>query len=53
MFQKWINPISDTIPRSLLYSHFSESFSGLATIQAYGDTEHCVDNEKLVDIENR
>ena len=44
----------DAILRSSLYSHFSESLSGLATIRAYGETERFrVDNEKRVDIENR
>lgn len=45
---------SDAILRSSLYSHFSESLSGLATIRAYGETERFrVDNEKRVNIENR
>ncbi|EPQ54017.1 ABC transporter [Gloeophyllum trabeum ATCC 11539] len=44
----------DAILRSSLYSHFSESLSGLATIRAYGETERFrLDNEKRVDIENR
>ncbi|KAF8813301.1 ABC transporter [Phlegmacium glaucopus] len=42
------------ILRSSLYSHFSESLSGLATIRAYGEVERfCTENEKRVDIENR
>ena len=44
----------DAVLRSLLYSHFSESLSGLATIRAYGEVERfCADNESKVDIENR
>ncbi|TFK46118.1 ABC transporter [Heliocybe sulcata] len=44
----------DAILRSSLYSHFSESLSGLATIRAYGETERFrLDNEERVDIENR
>ena len=44
----------DAVLRSLLYSHFSESLSGLATIRAYGEVERfCSDNENKVDIENR
>lgn len=44
----------DAVLRSSLYSHFSESLSGLATIRAYGETERFrLDNERRVDIENR
>ena len=44
----------DAVLRSSLYSHFSESLSGLATIRAYGEVERFrADNEKKVDIENR
>ena len=44
----------DAVLRSLLYSHFSESLSGLATIRAYGEVERfCRDNENRIDIENR
>lgn len=44
----------DAILRSSLYSHFSESLSGLATIRAYGESERFrKDNEHRVDIENR
>ncbi|KAI0693122.1 ABC transporter [Cytidiella melzeri] len=44
----------DAILRSSLYSHFSESLSGLATIRAYGEQERFLkDNQKRVDIENR
>ena len=44
----------DAILRSSLYSHFSESLSGLATIRAYGESERFLkDNERRTDIENR
>ena len=44
----------DAILRSSVYSHFSESLSGLATIRAYGETERFLkDNERRIDIENR
>ncbi|KIP05008.1 hypothetical protein PHLGIDRAFT_14797, partial [Phlebiopsis gigantea 11061_1 CR5-6] len=44
----------DAILRSSLYSHFSESLSGLATIRAYGEQERFLkDNQKRVDVENR
>lgn len=44
----------DAILRSSLYSHFSESLSGLATIRAYGESERFrKDNEHRVDMENR
>ncbi|KAF9484351.1 ABC transporter [Pholiota conissans] len=44
----------DAVLRSSLYSHFSESLSGLATIRAYGEADRFKnDNEKRVDIENR
>ncbi|KAI0768063.1 P-loop containing nucleoside triphosphate hydrolase protein [Trametes elegans] len=44
----------DALLRSSLYSHFSESLSGLATIRAYGESERFLDeNRKRVDIENR
>jgi ABC-type multidrug transport system fused ATPase/permease subunit len=45
---------SDAILRSSLYSHFSESLSGLATIRAYGESDRFrLENEERVDIENR
>ncbi|RDB25853.1 Oligomycin resistance ATP-dependent permease YOR1 [Hypsizygus marmoreus] len=44
----------DAVLRSSLYSHFSESLSGLATIRAYGESERFrLDNEARVDVENR
>ncbi|KAF5382133.1 hypothetical protein D9615_004305 [Tricholomella constricta] len=44
----------DAVLRSSLYSHFSESLSGLATIRAYGESERFrLDNETRVDVENR
>ncbi|EUC58392.1 ABC transporter protein YOR1 [Rhizoctonia solani AG-3 Rhs1AP] len=44
----------DSNLRSLLYSHFSESLTGLATIRAYGEVEHFLkDNKYYIDLENR
>ncbi|KAJ7056631.1 ABC transporter [Mycena amicta] len=44
----------DALLRSSLYTHFSESLSGLATIRAYGVSERFLrDNERLMDTENR
>ncbi|KIK62471.1 hypothetical protein GYMLUDRAFT_41922 [Collybiopsis luxurians FD-317 M1] len=44
----------DAILRSSLYSHFSESLSGLATIRAYGESKRFLDdNERRIDVENR
>ncbi|KAJ7650714.1 ABC transporter [Roridomyces roridus] len=44
----------DALLRSSLYSHFSESLSGLATIRAYGVSDRFLaDNRRLVDTENR
>lgn len=44
----------DAILRSSLYSHFSESLSGLATIRAYSETERFrQENVKRIDVENR
>ncbi|KAG6832807.1 hypothetical protein H0H92_009426 [Tricholoma furcatifolium] len=44
----------DAVLRSSLYSHFSESLSGLTTIRAYGESERFrLENEARVDIENR
>ncbi|KAG8899627.1 hypothetical protein FRB99_006523 [Tulasnella sp. 403] len=40
--------------RSLLYSHFAESLSGLSTIRAYGNIDQFLkDNEYYTDLENR
>ncbi|WWC98842.1 hypothetical protein V866_005735 [Kwoniella sp. B9012] len=40
--------------RSLLYSHFSESLSGIATIRAYGETDRFVkENAYYMDLEDR
>ncbi|KAJ1300471.1 hypothetical protein OPQ81_005286 [Rhizoctonia solani] len=44
----------DSNLRSLLYSHFSESLTGLATIRAYREVEHFLkDNKYYIDLENR
>jgi len=44
----------DAILRSSLYSHFSESLSGIATIRSYGESERFFqENIKRMDIENR
>lgn len=44
----------DAILRSSVYSHFSESLSGLPTIRAYRETKRFEkDNETRIDIENR
>ncbi|KAH6913063.1 ATP-binding cassette transporter YOR1 [Coprinopsis sp. MPI-PUGE-AT-0042] len=44
----------DSILRSSLYSHFSESLSGLATIRAYGESRRFIlENQTRVDVENR
>lgn len=44
----------DAMLRSLLYSHFSESLSGLATIRAYGETQRFIhDNCYYMDLEDR
>ncbi|KAF8322189.1 hypothetical protein DL93DRAFT_2051237 [Clavulina sp. PMI_390] len=44
----------DALLRSTLYSHFSESMSGLATIRAYGETARFeADNRRFMDNENR
>ena len=44
----------DAILRSSLYSHFSESLSGIATIRAYSEEDRFLkENRDWVDIENR
>lgn len=44
----------DSLLRSLLYSHFAESLSGLATIRAYGAADRFIsDDEYFIDLENR
>ena len=44
----------DAILRSSLYSHFSESLSGIATIRAYREEDRFLkENRDRVDIENR
>ena len=44
----------DSILRSSLYSHFSESLGGIATIRAYGESQRFFDeNVERMDIENR
>lgn len=44
----------DSMLRSLLYSHFSESLSGLATIRAYGEEKRFVEeNSYYMDLEDR
>ncbi|KAF9255406.1 ABC transporter [Marasmius fiardii PR-910] len=44
----------DSILRSELYAHFSESLSGLVTVRAYGESSRFMkENEKRIDLENR
>ncbi|KAJ3872779.1 ABC protein [Lentinula edodes] len=44
----------DAMLRSLLYSHFSESLTGLPTIRSYGEIPRFVrDNKFYIDLENR
>ncbi|WOO81705.1 Multidrug resistance protein fer6 [Vanrija pseudolonga] len=44
----------DALNRGLLFSHFSESLAGLATIRTYGETgQFLAKNARLVDLQNR
>ncbi|TDL20835.1 ABC protein [Rickenella mellea] len=44
----------DSLLRSLLYSHFAESLTGLPTIRSYGELPRFLkDNQYYVDLENR
>lgn len=44
----------DSLLRSLLYSHFSESLTGLPTIRSYGEMNRFIrDNHYYVDLEDR
>lgn len=44
----------DAVLRSPLYSHFSESLSGVAVIRAFGETERFIEiNAKMMTTENR
>ncbi|KAF0367633.1 ABC transporter [Gigaspora margarita] len=44
----------DSVLRSSLYAHFSETLTGLPTIRAYREQERFLrNNEKFLDIENR
>ncbi|KAF7332750.1 ABC protein [Mycena kentingensis (nom. inval.)] len=44
----------DSMLRSLLYSHLSESLTGLPTIRSYGEIDRFVrDNKYYIDLENR
>ncbi|KAJ3773608.1 ABC protein [Lentinula raphanica] len=44
----------DAMLRSLLYSHFSESLTGLPTIRSYGEIPQFInDNRFYIDLENR
>ena len=44
----------DSLLRGLLYAHFSESLSGLATIRAYGETSRFIqENTYYMDLEDR
>ena len=54
MFIKRRSQRLDAILRSSLYSHFSESLSGIATIRAYREEDRFLkENRDWVDIENR
>ena len=44
----------DSLLRSVLYSHFSESLTGLATIRSYGEVDRFLkDNQFYIDLEDR
>lgn len=44
----------DNLLRSSLYSHFSETLSGLATVRAYGESSKFLkQNEAYIDLEDR
>ncbi|KIO01559.1 hypothetical protein M404DRAFT_149655 [Pisolithus tinctorius Marx 270] len=44
----------DSMLRSLLYAHFSETFTGLSTIRGYGEMKRFVKaNRYYIDLENR
>ncbi|KAJ7064111.1 ABC protein [Mycena amicta] len=44
----------DAMLRSLLYSHLSESLTGLPTIRSYGEIDRFIrDNKYYIDLENR
>ncbi|CAE6443036.1 unnamed protein product, partial [Rhizoctonia solani] len=46
--------IIDTALQNVMYSHFSESLMGLATIRAYGKISHILEkNKHYVDLQNR
>jgi len=54
MFTERSSQRLDAILRSSLYSHFSESLSGIATIRAYREEGRFLkENRDWVDIENR
>ena len=49
-----IQVFADNMLRSLLYAHFAESLSGLATIRSYGEVNRFLhDNEYYIDLEDR
>lgn len=44
----------DSILRSLVYGHFSESLAGMSTIRAYGESDRFMaENAKYMDLEDR
>lgn len=51
---RFTNHSADGMLRGVLYSHFSESLAGLATIRSYGEMPRFLrDNKYYVDLENR